>query len=73
MSMSPFAWSLAKCITVLGFSTLNDVEDYLSSADHAQLERGESALLASTSEFWTAANYSIINRLYPEMATEIER
>ena len=57
-------------ISVLGFSSLNDVEDYLSSADYAQVERSESALVGSGSEFWTAANYSVINRLYPELATE---
>jgi hypothetical protein len=57
-------------IAVFGFNTLNDVEDYLSSADHAQLERSESGLVSSDSEFWTAVNYSVINRLYPELATE---
>jgi hypothetical protein len=58
-------------ISVLGFSSLNDVEDYLSSADYAHVEWDESALISSSgSEFWTAANYSVINRLLPELATE---
>ena len=58
------------CIAVLGFSTLNDVEDFLSSADYAQMERSGAGLMTAESEFWTAANYSVINRLYPELATE---
>ena len=57
-------------LAVLGFSTLNDVEDFLSSADYARVERSQSGLIDSRSEFWTAANYSVINRLYPELATE---
>ncbi len=59
-------------IAVLGFSTLNDVEDFLSSADYAGIERSEAGLLTGDSEFWTAANYSVINRLYPELATEVD-
>ena len=27
---------------------------------------------ASRSEFWTAVNYNVINRLYPEVATECQ-
>jgi hypothetical protein len=57
-------------ITVLGFGSLNDVEDYLSSADYAHVERSESTLITTDSEFWTAANYSVINRIYPELPTE---
>ncbi|WP_213807800.1 hypothetical protein [Granulicella sp. dw_53] len=56
-------------IGVLGFSSLNDVEDYLSNADYAQVEREESALIGGGSEFWTAAT-TALSTAYPELATE---
>ena len=57
-------------VSILAFASLNDVEDYLVSADHAAIEASESRLAGEGSEFWTAVNYSIINRLMPELATE---
>jgi hypothetical protein len=58
-------------ISVLAFASLNDVEDYLVTADHAAIEDAEQALAdPETSEFWTAINYSVINRLVPELPTE---
>jgi hypothetical protein len=57
-------------ITVLGFSSVNDVEDYLTDPDYRAVEADEAALVDATgSEFWTAVNYGVINRLYPEVAT----
>ena len=57
-------------ISVLCFASTNDVEDYLTHADHAVIEVSESALCdAVGSEWWTAVNYSVINRLLPELAT----
>jgi hypothetical protein len=57
-------------ISVLSFSSVNDVEDYLVSPDHAAVEASEAALTGAGSEFWTAVNISIINRLMPELPTE---
>lgn len=58
-------------ISVLSFDSLNDVEDYLVTPDHAVIEAAENALAdPATSEFWTAINYSVINRLMPELATD---
>jgi hypothetical protein len=58
-------------ITVLSFASLNDVEDYLTTADHRAIEAAEAEIMdQNTSEFWTAVNYSVINRLVPECATE---
>jgi hypothetical protein len=58
-------------ITVMGFASVNDVEDYLTHSDYAAIETDEATLMdASGSEFWTAVNYSVINRLYPEQATK---
>ena len=56
-------------ISVLAFASMNDVEDYLLGDDHAAIEASENALAGDGSEWWTAINYSIINRLAPEVAT----
>ena len=50
---------------------MNDVEDYLVSAGHAMVEASEQALTGEGSEWWTALNYSVINRLMPELATDL--
>ncbi|MBB5692734.1 EthD domain-containing protein [Muricoccus pecuniae] len=57
-------------ISVLAFASVNDVEDYLVTPDHAAIEAHESELAGEGSEFWTAVNYSVVNRLLPELATE---
>lgn len=58
-------------ISVLSFACLNDVEDYLVTADYAAIEAAEAELAdPEVTEFWTAVNYSVINRLASEMATE---
>jgi len=57
-------------VSVLSFASLNDVEDYLVSPDHAAIEASENALQGEGSEWWTAINYSVINRLMPELPTE---
>ncbi|SFQ00262.1 EthD domain-containing protein [Sphingomonas rubra] len=56
-------------ISILSFACMNDVEDYLVHADHAAIETSEQALAGKGSEWWTALNYSVINRLAPEIAT----
>lgn len=58
-------------ITVLSFASLNDVEDYLVTADYAAIEAAAAEPAdPAASEFWTAVHYSAINRLVPELATE---
>lgn len=58
-------------VSVLSFASLNDVEDYLVSEDHAVIEASEHGLAGPGSEWWTAINYSVINRLMPEVATAL--
>jgi len=58
-------------VSVLSFASLNDVEDYLVSSDHAVIEGSEAALAGEGSKWWTAVNYSVINRLLPEVATTL--
>ena len=56
-------------VSVLAFASLNDVEDYFLSSDHAAIEASEQALAGEGSEWWTAITYSVVNRLLPEVAT----
>ena len=56
-------------VSILAFASMNDVEDYLVSDDHAAIQASEDALAGEGSEWWTAVNYSVINRLTPEIAT----
>jgi hypothetical protein len=57
-------------VSVLAFASLNDVEDYLVSADHDVIEASEQSLAGEGSEWWTAVNYNVINRLLPELPTQ---
>ncbi|WP_182086302.1 EthD domain-containing protein [Aureimonas sp. ME7] len=57
-------------VSVLSFASVNDVEDYLVSPDHGAIEKSENALAGAGSEWWTAVNYGVINRLMPELATQ---
>ena len=58
-------------VSVLSFASLNDVEDFLVSDGYAAIAHAENALQGEGSEWWTAVNYSVINRLTPELATEM--
>ncbi|GEP07251.1 EthD domain-containing protein [Methylobacterium oxalidis] len=58
-------------ISVFAFASLNDVEDYVVTGDHAAIEAAEAEIAdPRASEFWTAVNYGVINRRRPEVATE---
>lgn len=56
-------------VSILSFACMNDVEDYLVHADHTAIQASEDALVGDGSEWWTAVNYSVINRLAPEIET----
>ena len=58
-------------VSILAFGSTNDLEDYLVSSDHAAIEVSEQALAGEGSEWWSAVNYSVINRLLPELATAL--
>jgi hypothetical protein len=63
--------SLIDGISVLAFASINDVEDYLASDDYRAIEADEATFTdVAQSEFWTGLNYSVINRLLPELATK---
>ena len=58
-------------VSVLSFASLNDVEDYLVSDAYAPIAASEGALQGEGSEWWTAVNYSVINRLTDEGASDL--
>jgi hypothetical protein len=63
--------SLMDGISVLAFASLNDVEDYLVSDDYRAIAANEATFTdVAQSEYWTGLNYSVINRLLPEVATK---
>lgn len=63
--------SLIDAISVLSFASVNDVEDYLATNDYQAIEADEATFIdLERSEFWTGLNYSVINRLLPELATK---
>ena len=63
--------SLMDGISVLAFTSLNDVEDYLVSDDYRAIAADEATFTdIARSEYWTGLNYSVINRLLPELATK---
>ena len=48
-----------------------DAAHIRTAEDHWAIQADEAILAdASRSEFWTAVNYNVINRLCPEVATE---
>lgn len=50
---------------------LNDAEGYLVTAGYAAIKATEAEFVdPEASEFGTAVNYSVVNRLMPELATE---
>ncbi|MFD3450443.1 EthD domain-containing protein [Microbacteriaceae bacterium 4G12] len=57
-------------ITILAFSNINDVEDFLMTEDYECIEKDERQIVdVEQSEYWTALNYNIVNRVYPEQPT----
>jgi hypothetical protein len=58
-------------ITVMSFAGVTDLEDYLMTDHYAAVQADEGKFTAAEgSEYWTALNYNIINRLYPERITK---
>ncbi|GAA2325511.1 EthD domain-containing protein [Streptomyces kunmingensis] len=57
-------------VEILGFASVNDVEDYLTSSDQHAITEHERSSAGEGGEFWTGVNYTVIDRLMPELATE---
>lgn len=57
-------------ITIMAFASMNDVEDFLLTEDYQKIAAHEHQITdPRTSAYWTALNYNIVNRGYPEHAT----
>jgi hypothetical protein len=57
-------------ITIMAFANINDVEDFLMTVDYKEIEVDEHRITdPEKSEYWTALNYNVVNRVYPEQAT----
>lgn len=58
-------------ITVMSFAGITDVEDFLMTDHYAAIQADEAKFIDhGQSEYWTALNYNVINRLYPEQTTK---
>lgn len=59
-------------ITVMSFSCVADLEDFIMSDDYNTMLSDEAEYSdLSLSEYWTGINYNIINRLYPEVVSKM--
>lgn len=57
-------------VTLMGFTSLNDVEDFLRSSAHAAIADSEAEMAARDSgEYWTAVGFVLVNRVSPELQT----
>jgi len=56
-------------VSIMAFACMNDIEDFLLSDDHAAIAASEAKLTGDGSEWWSAINYSVINRLEPEIVS----
>jgi hypothetical protein len=57
-------------ITIMAFANINDAEDFLMTIDYKEIEADEHRVTdPEKSEYWTALNYNVVNRVYPEHAT----
>ena len=55
---------------MISFAGVTALKDYLMSDHHAAVRAAEQEFTdVAGSEYWTALNYNIINRLFPEQAT----
>jgi hypothetical protein len=58
-------------ISVLSFDGMTDAEDFLMTQCNVAIEADEATFIDHDgSEYWTALNYNIINRMYPERVTK---
>jgi hypothetical protein len=57
-------------VTVMGFASMKDVESFLLSDSHAEIEQAERSIAApDAGEYWTGITFSVVDRLTPERAT----
>jgi hypothetical protein len=60
---------LRNAASIVAFASPNDVEDHLVSRVHKAITASKANLCGEGFECRTFVNYSVINRLQPELAT----
>lgn len=57
-------------VTLMGFASINDVEEFLQTDGYRAIIEHERALAApDAGEYWAALNFGIVNRIHAEIAT----
>ncbi|MEW6339340.1 MAG: EthD domain-containing protein [Paraburkholderia sp.] len=57
-------------VSIMGFTSINDLEDFLLDPGVAQLAHKEAEFVAQEGgEYWTGLSYQVVNQIYPETAT----
>lgn len=57
-------------VTLMGFASMNDVEEFLQTDGYVAIMESERALsIPDAGEYWTALNFGIVNRIHAETAT----
>jgi hypothetical protein len=57
-------------VTLMAFSSLNDLEDFLQTDSQKVIASGETTMIAAGSvEYWTALGFVLVNRIAPEQVS----
>lgn len=58
-------------VTLMGFSSINDLEDFLCSPEHQAITEDEARMTdPAAGEWWTTIGMVLVNRIAPEHATD---
>lgn len=59
-------------VTLMGFASINDLEDFLRSREHKAIAEDEARVTDSAvGEWWTTIGMVLVNRIAPERATDL--
>lgn len=59
-------------VTLMGFASINDLEDFLRSPEHEAIVEDEARVADSAAgEWWTTIGMVLVNRVAPERATDL--
>lgn len=59
-------------VTLMGFTSVGDVEDFLRSSEHKSIAEDEARMMdPAAGECWTTIGIVLINRIAPEHATDL--
>jgi hypothetical protein len=59
-------------VTLMGFSSINDLEDFLCSREHKAINEDEARMTdPAAGEWWTTIGMVLVNRIAPERTTDL--